>query len=94
MDPREHSQETPFGALFLHWTLTILLNTGISPFKPTEAYNLLVDLYTYTIIYILGFVVAVGMLRIRFSSTKRWATEVSFRPSFSILNALIFGPGS
>ena len=94
MDPREHSQETPFGALFLHWTFTILMIVVTSHLKPTDAYTVLVDLYTYTIVSIFGFIIAVGMLRLRFSSTKRWATKSPFRPSFSIVSAIVFGLGS
>ncbi|KAJ4347248.1 uncharacterized protein N0V89_011188 [Didymosphaeria variabile] len=94
MDPREHSQETPFGALFLHWSFTVLMIVVTSHLKPTDAYTLLVDLYTYTIVSIFGFIIAVGMLRLRFSSTKRWSTKSPFRPAFSILSAFAFALGS
>ncbi|KAF2685996.1 amino acid transporter [Lentithecium fluviatile CBS 122367] len=94
MDPREHSQETPFGALFLHWAFTILMIAVTSNLKPTDAYTLLVDMYTYTIVSIFGFIVAVGMLRLRFSRGKRWQTKSPFRPAFSILSAFIFALGS
>jgi hypothetical protein len=94
MDPREHSQETPFGALFLHWAFTILMIAVTSHLKPTDAYTLLVDLYTYTIVSVFGLVVAVGMLRLRLSSSTNWRAKSPFRPAFSILSAFIFALGS
>jgi hypothetical protein len=62
--------------------------------KPTEAYTVLVDLYTYTIVSVFGFIVAVGMLRLRFSSSKKWRTKSPFRPAFSVISAFIFALGS
>lgn len=94
MNPREHSQETPFGALFLHWFFTVLLVAVTSFLTPKAAYALLVDLYAYTIVSIFGFVVGLGMLRLRLSGNKRWATKSPFRPAFSVVSALIFTLGS
>jgi hypothetical protein len=94
LDPREHSQETPFGALFLHWCFTIIMILVTIRLKPSEAYTVLVDLYSYTIVAIFGFTIAVGMLKLRFSSRDRWRQKSSFNPFFSILSAILFAIGS
>ncbi|KAF1972410.1 hypothetical protein BU23DRAFT_580989 [Bimuria novae-zelandiae CBS 107.79] len=93
MSPQEHSQ-TPFGALFLHWFFTVLLIAVTSHLTPTGTYTLLVDLYAYTVVSVFGFVVGIGMLRLRLSKTKSWATKSPFWPILSIISALIFALGS
>jgi hypothetical protein len=94
LDPREHSQETPFGALFLHWLFTNILILATIHLHPTDAYGVLVNLYSYTIVACFGFAIAVGMLRLRFSSQERWREKSSFNPYFSILAAFLFAIGS
>jgi hypothetical protein len=95
MDPREHSQETPVGALFLHWTFTVVMILVTNHLSPTDAYNFLVNLYSYTIPAIFGFLVAIGMLKLRFSSRERWRTKSKeFNPFFSILAASVFAIAS
>lgn len=94
LDPREHSQETPFGALFLHWTFTIIMILVTIHLTPTDAYNLLVNLYSYTIVAIFGFAISVGMLKLRFSSRERWRQKSSFNPYLSILSAFVFAVAS
>jgi len=62
--------------------------------SPTAAYGVLVDLYSYAIIAIFGFAIAIGMLKLRFSSRERWRQKSSFSPFLSILSATIFAVGS
>jgi hypothetical protein len=94
LHPREHSQETPFGALFLHWTFTVIMILVTIHLAPADAYGVLVDLYSYTIVAVFGFAVAVGMLKLRLSSRERWRQKSSFNHHLSILSALIFAIGS
>jgi len=94
MNAREHSQETPFGALFLHWAFTILMILVTIRLKPTDAYTLLVDLYSYTIVAVFGFTMSIGMLKLRFSGHERWKAKSPFNPFFSILSAVVFMIGS
>jgi hypothetical protein len=61
---------------------------------PTDAYGVLVNLYSYTIVACFGLTIAVGMLRLRFSSQERWQEKSSFNPYFSILAAFLFAIGS
>lgn len=94
LDPREHSQETPFGALFLHWSFTTIMIIGTIQLQPSTAYGLLVDLYSYTVVAVFGFAIAVGMLKLRFSSRERWREKSNANPFLSILAALIFAIAS
>jgi Flp pilus assembly protein TadB len=61
---------------------------------PTDAYTVLVNLYSYTIVAVFGFAIAIGMLKLRFSSRERWRTKSRFHPFPSILSAFIFTIGS
>ena len=94
LQPQEHSQETPFGALLLHWSFTILMIAVTASLSPTDAYGLLVSLYSYTIVAVFGFAIAIGMLKLRFSKGAHWREKSSFNPFFSIFSALIFLIGS
>jgi hypothetical protein len=94
MDPKEHSQETPFGALFLHWTFTIIMILATIHLNPTDAYGVLVNLYSYTIVAVFGFAISIGMLKLRFSSREGWRKKSNFNPYLSIISAFIFMVGS
>ena len=94
LDPKEHSQETPFGALFLHWFFTILMILATNHLDPTDAYGVLVNLYSYTVVTVFGFAIAIGMLKLRFSSREEWRKKSAFNPYFSIISAFIFAVGS
>ena len=62
--------------------------------KPATAYGLLVDLYSYTVIAVFGFAIAIGMLKLRFSSRERWRDKSNANPFLSILAAFIFAIAS
>jgi hypothetical protein len=94
LDPKEHSQETPFGALFLHWFFTILMILVTFHLDPTDAYNLLVNLYSYTIVAIFGCAIVIGMLLLRTGSHGRWRKKSTFNPYFSVISVLIFAAAS
>jgi hypothetical protein len=94
MAPKEHSQETPFGALFLHWVFTVIMILATIHLDPTTAYGTLVNLYSYTIIAVFGCAIAIGMLKLRFSSREGWRRKSSFNPYLSIISAIIFAVGS
>ncbi len=95
MNPREHTQETPCGALFLHWAFTVVMILATIHLSPKDAYNFLVNLYSYTIPAVFGCLVAIGMLKLRFSSRERWREKSKeFNPFFSILAASVFAIAS
>jgi hypothetical protein len=94
MNAREHTQETPFGALFLHWCFTILMILVTINLSPADAYTTLVDIYSYTIVAVFGFAIAIGMLKLRFNSRDKWRRKSAFNPYFSVLSAFVFAIGS
>jgi Amino acid permease len=94
MDPKEHSQDTPFGALFLHWVFTVIMILVTIRLDPTSAYGVLVNLYSYTIVAVFGFAIAIGMLKLRFSRRAEWRKKSNFNAWASIISAAIFAVGS
>jgi hypothetical protein len=94
MSVTEHSQETPFGALTLHWLFTIVMIIATIRLKPASAYVLLVNLYTYTVVSCFGCLLSIGMLRLRFSPKEKWRKKSPANPFFSILAAVLFFLGS
>src|ERR1700753_3450339 len=94
MSPAEHTQETPFGALTLHWLFTIIMITVTIELKPANAYVLLVNLYSYAVVCIFGILLSVGILRLRFSSLEQWRKKSPVSPIFSITAAALFFIGS
>lgn len=67
---------------------------GTIQLSPKTAYGLLVELYSYTVVSIFGFTIAVGMLKLRFSSRERWREKSNANPLLSILAAFIFAIAS
>ena len=94
MDPKEHSQQTPFGALFLHWLFTVIMILATIDLQPTDAYSVLVNLYSYTVVAVFGFAIAIGMLKLRLSSRAGWRKKSTFNPYSSIISAFIFAVAS
>jgi hypothetical protein len=94
MNPAEHTQETPVGALSLHWLFTIIMLVATIHLKPADAYDLLVNLYSYTVVCVFGCLLSIGMLKLRFSSAQRWRKKSSANPFFSITAAVISLIGS
>lgn len=94
MNPAEHTQETPFGALTLHWFFTMIMIIATIRLTPSAAYSLLVNLYSYTIVCVFGVLLSVGMLKLRFSKTQQWRKKSRANPFLSITAAVVFLIGS
>jgi hypothetical protein len=94
MDPLQHSQETPVGALFIHWLFTIIMILVTIRLNPIDAYGIVVNIYSYTVVAVLGFAIAMGMLKLRFSSRERWRQKSTFNPYISVASAFILAIGS
>lgn len=94
MQASEHTQETPFGALLLHWSFTVIMLLATISLKPAIAYALLVNLYSYTVVCFFGALLSVGMLKLRFSSTQQWRKKSPANPFLSIISATVFLLGS
>jgi len=88
--PADHNQETPFGTLLLHWFFTMVMIVATISLKPANAYVLLVNMYSYTIVCVFGLLLSIGMLKLRFSRTQQWRKKSSANPFFSITAAAVF----
>jgi hypothetical protein len=81
-------EPTPLGALFLHWVFAVTLILLTWPAKPASAYRILVNLYVYLTDVVPSFIMAIGMLYLRFFT--QWSTK-SLMPSWvSIIAALVY----
>lgn len=87
--------ETPIGALILHWSLTVLLilATGVQQ-DPVESYRILVSLYSYVVDAIFGVCLGGGLLFLRFYGGRKWHQKSrdgsGFRSWISIIAAFLF----
>ena len=84
----DQPEPTPLGALFLHWLFAVVLILLTWPAKPASAYRILVNLYVYLTDIVPSFIMAVGMLYLRFFTD--WSAK-SLMPSWpSIVAALVY----
>lgn len=70
-------------ALLLHWAFTMILIGCTSARAPAIAYQILVSLYSYTLVVIVGLLVAGGLLYVRYDEGKAWVNPsdpTEFRP--------------
>lgn len=74
------SEETPAMALLLHWTFTILLIACTSSSAPALAYQVLISLYSYTLVLLAGLFVTCGLLYLRYNPRENWAGTCGFKP--------------
>tara|TARA_R110002003_G_scaffold290_2_gene18551 strand:+ start:44007 stop:44852 length:846 start_codon:yes stop_codon:yes gene_type:complete len=87
-DESKQPEPTPLGALFLHWLFAVVLILLTWAAKPASAYRILVNLYVYLMDVVPSFIMAIGMLYLRFFT--RWSTK-SLMPSWlSIAAAFIY----
>ena len=90
-DPRERLEQTPMAALALHWCSSVFLILVTIPAKPTIAYNILVNLYSYTIIVLVGAWVSFGLLLTKLRTEKfHWKTRRRYRPIVSPAHAIVY----
>jgi amino acid transporter len=84
-------EQTPIAALLLHWATSVLLILFTIPAKPTTAYNILVSLYSYTIVVLVGMWVSFGLLLTKLRKDKfHWQTRRRYRPMISPVHAIIY----
>lgn len=91
--PNDDEVETaPTAAFALHWLTSILLVVVVSPIPdPRLAYSALVSLYSYTIITLLGFWVAAGLLMVKLRPARwHWQERRRYRPWLSPLHAIVY----
>lgn len=77
------SEETPAMALLLHWAFTMILIGCTSARAPAIAYQILISLYSYTLVVLVGILVACGLLYVRYDEGREWinpSDPTEFRP--------------
>lgn len=77
---REHLEQTPIPALFLHWLSSIVLIAATSALKPMAAYSALASLYAYTTHVMVGLLVSGGFLYLYLTPSRRWDAKLNYRP--------------
>ncbi|KAK4693144.1 hypothetical protein P7C71_g4203, partial [Lecanoromycetidae sp. Uapishka_2] len=89
--PDDHLEESPAPALFLHWIFAMIMIGATSSTVPSVAYDILVSLYSYTVVVLVGFFVASGLLYLRFfSEGKEWTSGSGFKPWGGPTAAIIY----
>ncbi|KAG0651287.1 High-affinity methionine permease [Hyphodiscus hymeniophilus] len=85
-----HLEQTPMAALALHWVSSIVLIAVTSMLQPGTAYSVLVSLYSYVVIVLNGFLVAGGLLLLKFTPSRNWSTDSNFTPWANPMHAIIY----
>lgn len=83
-------EQSPAAALFLHWMFSMIMIAATSSRIPDVAYTLLVSLYSYTVVVLVSFLVASGLLYLRYSEGKEWTANAGFRPWGGPTAAIIY----
>ena len=85
-------EQSPAAALFLHWVFSMIMIGATSSTIPNISYTILVSLYSYTVVVLVGFFVAGGLLYLRFLSDERktWKVNAGFRPWGGPAAAIIY----
>jgi hypothetical protein len=83
-------EQSPAAALFLHWWFAAILIGATSMQKPTVAYSMLVQLYSYSLVIILGILVGGGLLYLKWHQRNDWTDNVSFTPWGGPTAAIIY----
>lgn len=60
-------------ALLLHWISSLILVAVTSMLTSDQAHLVLVDLYLYAILVVLGCLVSGGLLYLKWSPQRNWA---------------------
>lgn len=90
-DEDEVPEQSPIPALFLHWAFSVILIAATSSRPPRVAYTILIELYGYTTILMVGFFVSVGLIYLRTFKSKEWMPSIGFRPWGGPTAAIIYG---
>ncbi|KAL8715355.1 MAG: hypothetical protein Q9220_000688 [cf. Caloplaca sp. 1 TL-2023] len=84
-------EQSPSAALFLHWIFCMVLIAATSSASTDIAYTVLVSLYSYAVIVLLGFFVSGGLLYLRyFSERHTWTKTSGFKPWGGPTAAIIY----
>lgn len=79
----------------MHWLFTIVLLVVTIGQRTTDAYSVLVSLYSYCIQAFFSLLLSIGILYLRFSSRSNWKAKAKgFLPFFSVLAATVYAIGN
>lgn len=84
---------TPVGGLLIHWAFSIILILATWSRHPTQAYRILVNLYSYAINAFFGVALGVGVLSLRLrqnTGEHSWASSSPFGWWLSVPAALLY----
>lgn len=85
------SEETPAMALLLHWIFTMILIACTSSSAPAIAYQVLISLYSYTLVLLVGLFVTCGLLYLRYNKSENWVNNTpGFQPWGGPLAAIFY----
>ena len=86
-------EDSPAAALFLHWIFATLLIAATSSRRPMDAYTILVQLYAYTLVLMVGLFVTAGLVYVRTRASRRaeWMSTLGFAPWGGPTAAIIYG---
>ena len=83
-------QETPVGALFLHWVSTIFTILMTWPLDPASAYSLLISISAYLFVALFPTVIAIGVLYLHLDTKVNWSSKLEgFSNSQSLVSAIV-----
>ena len=69
---KESLEESPAAALLLHWVFAVILVAATSSKPPIVAYTILVELYSYTLVLMVGFAVSTGIVLLNWCKFRGW----------------------
>lgn len=88
----EEVENAPTVAFGVHWLTSVILIVAISPIRdPRKSYTVLVDLYSYIIILLIGCWTSAGLIRIKAHKARwHWQERRRYRPWVSPVHAIVF----
>ncbi|EEH04696.1 high affinity methionine permease [Histoplasma capsulatum G186AR] len=93
--PEGHSEETPVGALILHFGSCLVLILVTYRVEPTNTYRLLAKVYTYSVHAFFGVLLAGGILHLRLNRKEGWRKKaIGINPQLSVMSAIVYLLGS
>lgn len=79
-DSPHTDEQSSAPALLLHWIFAMFLLAVTSGESIKLSYRILINLYTYTLVVMVGLLVAGGLLWLRWRQGKEWTATAGFRP--------------
>ena len=87
---RPPPEQSPAAALFLHWMFAMIIIGSTSSQIPKVAYTLILSLYSYVVVVLVGFFVAAGLLYVRYTEGNQWTRNAGFHPWGGPTAAIIY----